>query len=69
MLPRAEDVVIWKLRWSRAGRRTKDIEDVMNVLAVQKGNLDMEYIRRWCLEHGTLELLEKTLASIPKLPE
>jgi hypothetical protein len=64
-----EDVVITKLRWCKGGRRSKDVEDVKNVLAVQQGRLDMNYIRDWCSQHGTLELLEKTLTSIPKLPD
>ncbi|MCL2641582.1 MAG: hypothetical protein FWD53_12100, partial [Phycisphaerales bacterium] len=64
----AEDVVITKLRWSKQGRRTKDIDDVRNVLAVQHGKLDMNYIRQWCQQHGTSELLETTLQSIPPLP-
>jgi hypothetical protein len=63
-----EDVVITKLRWSKGGRRAKDVEDVRGVLAVLQGKLEMDYIRRWCTEHGTLDLLEKTLQSIPLLP-
>ena len=65
----AEDVVITKLRWSKQGRRAKDIDDVRNVLAVQHGKLDMDYVRQWCQQHGTLELLEKTLQSIPPIPD
>lgn len=64
----AEDVIVTKLRWSKNGRRTKDIDDVRYVLAVQAGNLDMPYIRHWCDAHGTRELLEKTLSEIPNLP-
>jgi hypothetical protein len=57
-----------KLRWSKQGKRTKDIEDVQSVLAVQAGKLDMGYVRQWCDVHGTRELLEKTLAEIPEMP-
>ena len=64
----AEDVVITKLRWSKQGRRSKDVQDVLGVLSVQQGRLDLPYIRHWCSAHGTLELFEKTLASIPPLP-
>jgi hypothetical protein len=67
-LPSPEDVVIMKLRWSKQGKRTKDIEDVQSVLAVQAGKLDMGYIRGWCDVHGTRELLEKTLGEIPEMP-
>lgn len=67
-LPTPEDVVITKLRWSRLGKRSKDIHDAQNVLAVQQGKLDLEYIRHWCDQHATRDLLESTLASIPPLP-
>jgi hypothetical protein len=68
VLPTPEDVIITKLRWSRQGNRTKDIEDVRNILAVQQGKLDLSHVRRWCSEHGTLEIFETTLKSIPLLP-
>lgn len=64
-LPSAEDVIITKLRWSRSGKRSKDVDDVMNVLAVQQGKLDLAYIRRWCDTHGTRELLEELLTKLP----
>jgi len=69
-LPRPEDVIITKLRWAVSGKsRAKDIDDVRNVLDVQRGELDMDYVSQWCQQHGTLELLEQTLQSIPPLPE
>ena len=69
-IPRAEDVVITKLRWGLSGKsREKDLNDARNVLAVQKGKLDLSYIRRWCDLHGTRDLLEKTLRSIESLPD
>jgi hypothetical protein len=64
--PTAEDVVITKLRWSRQGQRSKDTDDVRNLLAVQGDNLDWDYIYRWCDEHGTRELLDEIRQSIPK---
>jgi hypothetical protein len=60
-VPTAEDVVITKLRWSRLGKRQKDSEDVLNVLRVQQGKLDLDYIRHWCDQHGTRELFEQLL--------
>ena len=44
----------------------KDRDDVRDVLAVQSGNLDWDYLRRWCLEHGTLDLLNEIRASLPR---
>ena len=67
-IPRAEDVVIAKLRWSKGGQRGIHVDDARDVLAVQMGRLDMAYIRGWCDRHGTRELLEETLKSIPPLP-
>lgn len=61
-----EDVIVMKLRWSRQGKRSKDLDDARNVIAVQGDALDWDYIHRWCDEHGTRELLDETRRSIPK---
>lgn len=66
-VPAAEDVIVTKLRWSRAGRRAKDIDDVRNVLAAQQDVLDWDYIHHWCDQHGTRALLDDVRRSIPKL--
>lgn len=60
-VPTAEDVVIQKLRWSKRGQRQKDVQDARSVLAVQAGKLDLDYIRRWCDQHGTRSLFEELL--------
>ena len=57
-VPTVEDVVITKLRWSHAGHRRKDIEDVANVIAVQGDRIDWDYVNSWCDRHGTRELLD-----------
>jgi hypothetical protein len=62
-VPTAEDVVVTKLRWSRAGKRQKDVDDVLGVLRVQSGRLDLDYIRRWCDRHGTRALFDQLLAA------
>lgn len=64
-LPTVEDVIVTKLRWARGGRQGKDVADVEDVLAVQRANLDLEYVRRWCDQHGTRELFERLLAETP----
>jgi hypothetical protein len=61
-LPTAEDVVVTKLRWSRGGRRAKDMEDVDKILAVRGASLDHAYIRQWADRHGTRELFDRMLA-------
>lgn len=63
-LPTPEDVVVQKLRWGR----NKDLDDARDVLAVQgPETLDMEYIRKWCSEHGTAKRLQAALDGIPPL--
>lgn len=60
-MPTAEDVIIQKLRWSKIGRRTKDFDDVVAILSVQK-EIDFAYITQWCQQHATLEMLTKARA-------
>jgi hypothetical protein len=63
-LPTPEDVVVQKLRWGRS----KDLDDARDVLAVQgPENLDMAYVKGWCVRHGTMERLNAALDSIPPL--
>ncbi|MFA7236064.1 MAG: hypothetical protein WC058_04290 [Phycisphaeraceae bacterium] len=62
-VPTPEDVIITKLRWSKQGRRVKDIEDVKGVLIVQTHEaLDWKYLQHWCGQHGTWELPQKLRA-------
>lgn len=65
-LPTVEDVIIMKLRWSRGGRRAKDVDDARNVIAVQGSRIDWDYVFSWCNRHGTRDLLESIRSSIPK---
>jgi hypothetical protein len=60
-VPTAEDVIVTKLRWSRGGKRPKDVEDLKNLLDSQAGRLDLSYIRGWCDQHGTRALFEELL--------
>lgn len=57
----AEDVIVSKLRWARS----KDRDDVRNVLAVQQSRLDWSYLESWCRLHGTLALLEEIRRTVP----
>ena len=62
-IPTAEDVVIQKVRWGRH----KDLDDALNVLAVQGDALDFAYIEKWCDTHGTRARLEELRRSIPPI--
>jgi hypothetical protein len=60
-----EDVIITKLNWYQRARRSKDIDDVRGVLAVQGIDaLDIVYLRSWCDRHGTRDLLEKLIVEL-----
>ena len=59
----AGDVVLSKLLWYRKGGEVSDRQwrDVLGVVRAQAGRLDLEYLRRWSKEQGTLDLLERLL--------
>jgi hypothetical protein len=54
-LPTAEDVIVMKLRWVRS----KDLDDVRDVIAVQGDALDWDYIHGWTAQHKSQERLER----------
>lgn len=60
----AADVLLSKLRWYRLGNETSDRQwrDLLGVARAQAGKLELDYLRRWSAEQGTLDLLEKLLA-------
>ncbi|HKB40957.1 MAG TPA: hypothetical protein VKD72_31305 [Gemmataceae bacterium] len=67
VVPTAEDVIITKLRWAVQGRRTKDRDDVRDVIAVQGDRIDWDYVHTWSERHGTREALDEIRRSIPPL--
>ena len=66
-LPTPEDVIITKLRWALVGGRSKDRDDARDVIAVQEGRIDWDYVHTWCDRHGTRALLDEVRRSIPPL--
>jgi hypothetical protein len=60
----AEDVLLGKLEWYRAGDETSERQwtDVIGILQVQAEKFDLEYARLWAKEIGVLDLLEKAVA-------
>ena len=62
----AEDTVLAKLRWYRAGNETSSTQwnDVLGVLGTSRGSLDLEYLHTWASKLGIEDLLQKVLDDI-----
>ena len=60
-VPRAEDVVLLKLEWFRAGGEASDRQwgDVIGVIKVAGQSLDRDYLSRWAGELGVADLLPR----------
>ena len=59
----AEDTMLAKLRWYRAGGEVSERQwsDVLDIVRVQRGLLDGGYLRKWAAALGVGDLLEKAL--------
>lgn len=59
-----EDILLQKLRWYRLGRETSDRQwrDVLGIIAVQAGGLDLGYLRSAAARIDVLDLLSRALA-------
>jgi len=59
----AEDILLAKLEWYRMGGEVSERQwrDVLGVLKVQAGALDLEYLRHWAGELQVADLLERAL--------
>jgi hypothetical protein len=66
-LPTVEDVVVTKLRWADRAGRSKDRNDVQDVIAVRGKSIDWTYVNSWADRHGTRALLDEIRKSIPPL--
>jgi Nucleotidyl transferase AbiEii toxin, Type IV TA system len=60
----AEDIVVQKLDWYRKGNEVSERQwrDLIGVLEVQAGKLDLDYIRRWARELSLVDLAERALS-------
>ena len=56
----AEDIILAKLEWYRLGGEASDRQwrDILGVLKVQAGRLDMDYLHRWAAELAVGDLLQ-----------
>jgi hypothetical protein len=59
----AEDVVVAKLEWAQAGESERQVRDVVGILQVRSGELDLPYIERWVRELGLNPLWQRARAS------
>lgn len=61
-----EDIVLHKLDWYQKGGETSDRQwlDVLGVLRVQLGKLDLGYMRHWASEIQVDDLLVRALAEV-----
>jgi hypothetical protein len=60
----AEDVLLAKLEWYRRGGDVSERQwtDVIGIVRVGGGALDVEYLRRWATPLGVADLLEQVLS-------
>jgi hypothetical protein len=61
--PTPEDIILLKLDWYRRGDEisTQQWKDVIGVLKVQGGRLDLNYLAAWAKELMIVDLLQKAL--------
>jgi hypothetical protein len=63
----AEDVVLSKLQWARAGGSERQLRDVAGVVAVQGDALDRTYVETWAKRLGVEHLWRKVVDGMPPL--
>jgi len=58
-----EDTILAKLEWYRMGGEVSDRQwrDILGVLKVRAGALDLDYLRKWASELQVRDLLERVL--------
>jgi hypothetical protein len=58
-----EDIILSKLEWYRLGGGVSDRQwsDILGILKVRAGDLDLDYLRKWADELDVRDLLERAL--------
>ena len=66
MVATPEDTILSKLEWYRIGGEVSERQwrDVLGILEVQGGNLDLNYLRRWAKELKVSDLLDRALIDV-----
>jgi hypothetical protein len=59
----AEDIILAKLEWFHLGGEVSDRQwrDILGVLKVQAGRLDLDYMRKWAVELNVADLLQRAI--------
>jgi hypothetical protein len=59
----AEDIILAKLEWYRLGNEISDRQwrDILGVLKVQAGRLDLDYLHTWAAELKVADLFQRAL--------
>jgi hypothetical protein len=62
----AEDTILAKLVWFRKGGEVSDHQwhDILGVLNVQAGRLDLGYLQEWAVDLGVADLLRRALDTL-----
>ena len=65
-----EDIILSKLEWFKLGQHVSERQwrDVLGVLRVQAGHLDLVYLTHWAGELGILDLFNKATAAADMHP-
>ncbi len=58
----AEDTIIAKLEWARAGESERQLRDVVGIISASGAGLDREYLMRWIGELGLTEMWDRARA-------
>ncbi len=64
----AEDTLLAKLEWFRIGSEASERQwrDVLGILKIQSGNLDLDYLHHWAKQLNVIDLLERALTEYTK---
>lgn len=62
----AEDAILSKLEWAKAGESERQFRDAVGVAVIQWEKLDRQYLQRWSRELNVQDLLERLLDEAQK---
>ena len=58
----AEDTILAKLHWAKLGDSDRQYRDAFDVAGVQHTSLDRAYLRKWAVELGVKDMLDRLLS-------